>query len=263
MEREPTARVMAGPAEVRAVPRDRGGALWRLAEPGRQLDANVIRVPPGGAVGAHIEPDLDVLLCVVAGSGVLEGAAGPEELEPGSVAWLPHGSRRSLAAGPEGLVYVTAHRRRPGLSIRPGPPPGADGGSGTDVPGAGTDATGGGAHGGAGPGPRGGAGGPAASAAARATAPEPPAAGTALPGAALPGTAGSPGTSGTPVPAGGGPGPSGAPAPPAATRTGPPAAGPEGGEPACALHRICPECDLPAEGITARHCVRCGATLPS
>ncbi|MFE4537148.1 hypothetical protein ACFRKB_19040 [Streptomyces scopuliridis] len=44
---------------------ERGGALWRLAEAGRQLDATVVRLPPGAAaVEEHAEPDLDVLLLV-------------------------------------------------------------------------------------------------------------------------------------------------------------------------------------------------------
>ncbi|MFC1430266.1 hypothetical protein ACEZDB_06270 [Streptacidiphilus sp. N1-3] len=101
----------------------RSGALWRLAEPGRQLDANVVRLPPGGGVDEHVEEDLDVLLVVVEGSGRLGGAGGTgdggaELLAPRSVVWLPRGSRRSLNAGPEGLVYLTVHQRRPALSIK-------------------------------------------------------------------------------------------------------------------------------------------------
>lgn len=96
------------------------GALWRLAEPARQLDSNVIRLPPDAGVDAHVEPDLDVLVCVVGGSGGLETAEGRQDLGPGAVVWLPHGSRRALAAGPEGLVYLTVHRRRPGLTVAPG-----------------------------------------------------------------------------------------------------------------------------------------------
>ncbi len=113
----PAAGVLAGMADVRAEPADRGGALWRLAVDGRQLDANIIRMLPGAQVEGHVEPALDVLLCVLTGSGELESAAGRQRLEPGCVAWLPRGSRRAVSAGPDGLVYVTAHNRRPGLAI--------------------------------------------------------------------------------------------------------------------------------------------------
>ncbi|MGW5677789.1 cupin domain-containing protein [Streptomyces sp. NPDC003860] len=118
MDQLPAAGVLTGPVDVRAVPDDRGGALWRLAAAGRQLDANVVRVRPGTRIDTHVEPDLDVLLCVIGGGGELESAAGRQLLEPGCVAWLPHGTPRAVTAGDEGLVYVTAHRRRPGLAVR-------------------------------------------------------------------------------------------------------------------------------------------------
>lgn len=97
------------------------GALWRLAEPGRQLDSNVIRLAPDTGVAGHVEPDLDVLVCVVDGGGQLETADGRQDLAPGAVLWLPHGVRRSLTAGPDGLCYLTVHRRRAGLTIASAP----------------------------------------------------------------------------------------------------------------------------------------------
>jgi len=98
------------------------GALWRLAESGRQLDANLVHLPPGRRVELHTEPELDVLLLVVAGGGALSSPDRSEQLAPGTLAWLPHGSTRSLAADAEGLTYFTVHRRRPGMRIgyRPG-----------------------------------------------------------------------------------------------------------------------------------------------
>ncbi|WP_189547284.1 cupin domain-containing protein [Streptomyces gelaticus] len=103
---------------LRDVSRDRRGALWQLAEQGRELDANLVRLPPGGEVGAHQEDVLDVLLVVIAGNGRIEAGDDSLELTPATVAWLPRTSRRALAAGPDGLVYLTVHRRRPGLTIR-------------------------------------------------------------------------------------------------------------------------------------------------
>ncbi|MFB9738653.1 MULTISPECIES: cupin domain-containing protein [unclassified Streptomyces] len=94
------------------------GALWKLAESGRQLDANVVRLAPGTRVAPHVEPDLDVLLVVVAGDGMLDGGEVPRELTEGAVVWLPHGSTRGITAGGDGLAYLTVHRRRPGMQIR-------------------------------------------------------------------------------------------------------------------------------------------------
>ncbi|GAA2242730.1 hypothetical protein GCM10010430_25410 [Kitasatospora cystarginea] len=107
---------------VAAASPDQRGALWRLAEPGRQLDANLVRLPADGAVEEHAEPDLDVLLLVVEGSGTLYSEGRPQPLTPGALAWLPHGSRRALHASSRGLAWLTVHRRRPGMTIRSAPP---------------------------------------------------------------------------------------------------------------------------------------------
>ncbi|MER7490793.1 hypothetical protein ABTY20_33925 [Streptomyces sp. NPDC126497] len=114
----PLPRILCDTAALTALDDGSAGALWRLAEPGRQLDANVVRIPPGQGVGTHREPDLDVLLLVLAGHGTLTAPDGPRTLAAGALTWLPHGSVRSLTAGPEGLTYLTVHRRRPGMGIR-------------------------------------------------------------------------------------------------------------------------------------------------
>lgn len=132
-----TARILAVLDELltEAGPEERG-ALWHLAEQGRELDANLVRLPPGAEVGEHQEDVLDVLLVVLAGGGrVLAGTGtGTETLElaPTTAVWLPRTSRRALAAGPDGLAYLTVHRRRPGLTIKPSVAPSAayEGGEG-------------------------------------------------------------------------------------------------------------------------------------
>lgn len=98
------------------------GVVWRLAEPGRQLDANVLHLGADQVVETHTESDLDVLLVVVSGTGTLEGADGPLALAAGTMLWLPRGSTRRLRAGGVGLGYLTVHRRRPGMQIKPAPP---------------------------------------------------------------------------------------------------------------------------------------------
>ncbi|MCL6292984.1 hypothetical protein PV749_25070 [Streptomyces sp. ID03-2B] len=99
---------------------DERGALWQLAEPGRELDANLVRLPPDAEVGEHQEDVLDVLLVVLAGAGSVRAGGGRVlDLAPSTALWLPRTSRRALAAGPDGLVYLTVHRRRPGLAIKP------------------------------------------------------------------------------------------------------------------------------------------------
>lgn len=90
----------------------RGGAVWNLAEPERDLDANVITLPPGDGIGEHEGPDLDVLIHVLSGRGQLHTEADPVDLRPGLLVWLPQRSRRQFSAGPDGLTYLTVHQRR-------------------------------------------------------------------------------------------------------------------------------------------------------
>ncbi|MEV4876069.1 hypothetical protein [Streptomyces cyaneofuscatus] len=116
-----TPRVLAVLDDILAsASRDERGALWHLAEQGRELDANLVRLPAGAEVGEHQEDVLDVLLVVVEGGGRVRigDGGGGLELGPSTVVWLPRTSRRALAAGPDGLTYLTVHRRRPGLAVK-------------------------------------------------------------------------------------------------------------------------------------------------
>ncbi|WP_372349189.1 cupin domain-containing protein [Streptomyces sp. KL116D] len=113
----PAARITFADVLAAAAP-DATGALWRLEGAARQLDSNVIRLRPGARGDAYVESDLDVLLVVVEGHGTLHRAGTDEELAPGTLLFVPRGERRAVSAGEDGLVYVTAHRRRPGMTIR-------------------------------------------------------------------------------------------------------------------------------------------------
>lgn len=93
------------------------GATWKLDAPDRQLDANLITLARGGRIETRRGPDLDVLLLVLEGSGALVSPAGAVELLPGHLVWLPRLSERSFAAGPDGISYLTVHRRRSPLRI--------------------------------------------------------------------------------------------------------------------------------------------------
>ncbi|GAA1553206.1 hypothetical protein GCM10009789_03400 [Kribbella sancticallisti] len=120
---QPVARILADINDFAADTRVPAGARWTLAEPGRQLDANLIHLPAGRRVDTHTEPDLDALLVVVAGSGTVGTPDDAQPVANGNLVWLPHGSTRNITAGENGLSYLTVHRRRPGLQIRPRPGP--------------------------------------------------------------------------------------------------------------------------------------------
>jgi len=97
------------------------GIVWKLAEAGRQLDANLVHLSPGQVIAAHTERDLDVLVVVLAGTAALTTSDGPLPVAEGALVWLPRGSTRTLAAGANGLSYLTVHQRRAGMRIRVGP----------------------------------------------------------------------------------------------------------------------------------------------
>ena len=99
---------------------DAAGAVWKLDVRERDLDSNVVAIPPGGGIDAHQGPDLDVLVHVLAGSGTLTNELGDAvTLEPGALLWMPRRSRRAFRAGEDGLRYLTVHRRRQALVLDP------------------------------------------------------------------------------------------------------------------------------------------------
>lgn len=135
-----TPRVLTQVSEVlREAPADQRGALWRLATDQRQLDANIVRLPPDAQVAAHLEPRLDVLLYVIEGSGRLVGEGGPEaapvgepaagdgrpgDRGPAASAGPPQGGR-AAGAGGQPAEDDPARGQRPGQA--PGGPVGASG----------------------------------------------------------------------------------------------------------------------------------------
>jgi quercetin dioxygenase-like cupin family protein len=111
------------------------GAVWRLDPAERDLDSNVVALPPGGVIEPHLGPDLDVLVHVLGGSGSLATEADAVELRPGALLWLPRRSLRGFTAGPAGLRYLTVHRRRQALVLEPPAPRGDAPGIRGDAPG--------------------------------------------------------------------------------------------------------------------------------
>lgn len=96
---------------------DAQGFIWRLEPGARDLDSNIIALPPEGEIAQHIGPDLDVLILVLDGSGELHTELTTISLHPGALLWLPRNAERAVVAGPEGLRYLTVHQRKPTLNI--------------------------------------------------------------------------------------------------------------------------------------------------
>ncbi|MFD7100591.1 hypothetical protein [Streptomyces xanthophaeus] len=119
------------PPHAEAVAEGQVCVVWELGDPGRGMDANLVRLGPGATV-TEAEPAATestdttstatapgVLIVVVAGAGELRTPDAACTLVPGTVAWLPAGTTRSVRAGCGGLTYAAAHRRRPPLTVTP------------------------------------------------------------------------------------------------------------------------------------------------
>ncbi|MFI0353292.1 DUF2249 domain-containing protein [Actinomadura sp. 9N407] len=98
---------------------DTTGAIWKLRTRERDLDSNIIHLPPNGVIASHAGPDLDVLLHVLDGAGSLRTELGALELRPGALVLLPRHSQREFTADARGLTYLTVHQRRQALTLQP------------------------------------------------------------------------------------------------------------------------------------------------
>lgn len=92
------------------------GAVWSLPH-GGDLDANLVHLRPGDSVAGHVNPDVDVLIVVRAGSGELEIDGRAHRLGREVLALIPAGTSRTVMAGDSGLAYLSVHRRRAPLGI--------------------------------------------------------------------------------------------------------------------------------------------------
>lgn len=115
------AAISAAGSDAPAGEADPAGVAWKLQMRERDLDSNIVSLAPDGQIGAHAGPDVDVLICVLAGSGELATELDTLALTPGSLVWLPRRSRRQFAAGPGGLRYLTVHQRRQALTLTTAP----------------------------------------------------------------------------------------------------------------------------------------------
>ena len=115
-EPQPTVHLVVEP-DVDAV-HGVGGVVWKLPHEG-DLDGNLVRLAAGRAIDAHVNAEVDVLVIVRAGGGVLVVDDAEHPLTASTLALVPRGTRRSITAGDDGITYFSIHRRRGGLNIGP------------------------------------------------------------------------------------------------------------------------------------------------
>jgi hypothetical protein len=91
-----------------------GGPVWGAES--EQLNATILEWPAGGGPGETVAK-LDVVYVVLRGSLVIDD----EELAAGEARIVAKDVPRRVVAGPDGVRYLTAHRRRGLLGLSPSP----------------------------------------------------------------------------------------------------------------------------------------------
>jgi len=93
------------------------GPLWGTET--EDLNATLLAWGPGEGPPEHVNTERDVLVVVVAGSATVELEGDRHLLRAGSALVLPKGCSRSIAAGADGVRYLSVHRRRAPLQVAP------------------------------------------------------------------------------------------------------------------------------------------------
>jgi quercetin dioxygenase-like cupin family protein len=97
------------------------GPLWGMASD--ELNATLLAWPPGHELAEHTNTEVEVLMVVLEGTGVAVVDEERHALAPGSLLLLEKGRSRAIVAGPDGLSYLSVHRRRGPLQLEAPPTP--------------------------------------------------------------------------------------------------------------------------------------------
>lgn len=91
------------------------GPLWGLAS--SDLNATLLAWPAGNSVAEHTA-ELDVLVIVLGGDGVVTIDQRAHAIGAGSALLVEKGRARAIRAGADGIRYLTVHRRRGPLQLQ-------------------------------------------------------------------------------------------------------------------------------------------------
>ena len=92
-----------------------GGVVWSVSPPG--FHTNLVALAPERTIEVHRNDAVDVLVVVLAGSANVTVDDRPNEVAATSALLVPRGTTRGVAAGPDGVRYLTIHAERPPLGI--------------------------------------------------------------------------------------------------------------------------------------------------
>ena len=90
-------RVLVNSSQLPAEPAR--GAVWSITGAERDLDSNLIRLPPGERIDLHVGAEVDVLIHVVSGAGALLLPEGEHPLRAGTWRCFPGAPGGASAPG--------------------------------------------------------------------------------------------------------------------------------------------------------------------
>jgi quercetin dioxygenase-like cupin family protein len=96
------------------------GPLWGSET--EDLNATLLAWPPGAGPSEHVNSERDVLLVVLAGSATVTVDGEVRPIDAGQALTIEKGRARRIAAGLDGVRYLSVHIRRGPLQISPAPP---------------------------------------------------------------------------------------------------------------------------------------------
>jgi quercetin dioxygenase-like cupin family protein len=77
-----------------------------------ELNATLLAWPAGHEIASHVNDEREVMLIVLAGSAHVTVAGIAHQVAAEQLVLLPRGSERAIAAGPDGVRYLSIHLRR-------------------------------------------------------------------------------------------------------------------------------------------------------
>ncbi|HXV34245.1 MAG TPA: hemerythrin domain-containing protein [Gaiellaceae bacterium] len=98
-----------------SAPQHGRGPVWGAES--EDLNATLLAWGPGSGPPEHVNAERDVLVAVLDGSATVALDGEERQLDPGAAIIIGKGRARRITAGPEGVRYLSVHRRRPPLQI--------------------------------------------------------------------------------------------------------------------------------------------------
>jgi quercetin dioxygenase-like cupin family protein len=93
------------------------GPVWGLES--KDLNATLLSWGPDESISEHVNAERDVLVVVLAGSAIVTVDGERRTLGEHDALLIRKQTRRGIRAGADGLRYLSVHRRRGPLQIRP------------------------------------------------------------------------------------------------------------------------------------------------